>query len=81
MHRGELAAAEQVASEAVAIRARGEFIDQHADALLVLAEVLQANGRRSDAREALSQALELYWRKGNIVSARRTEELLAPPTS
>ena len=81
MHRGELAAAEQVASEAVAIRARGEFIDQHADALLVLAEVLHANGRRSDAREALSQALELYRRKGNIVSARRTEELLAPPTS
>jgi hypothetical protein len=44
-----------------------------------LAEVLRASGRSKEAELAARAALELYERKGNIVSAQRAAALLAEP--
>ena len=47
--------------------------DAHAD----LAEVLMLGGKPDEAHVALEQALDRYERKGNLVSANRTETRLA----
>ena len=73
--RGELAAAEQLAREGVALAAETDMLNTHADALLDLAEVLALAAQ--DARGALEQALALYQRKGNLVMAERTRSKLA----
>jgi DNA-binding SARP family transcriptional activator len=80
--RGELAEAEQLARSAVALAARTDFLNQHGDALLELAFVLDAAGQASEAQAAVSEALGLYRRKGNLVAearARRRLERLTRP--
>jgi class 3 adenylate cyclase/tetratricopeptide (TPR) repeat protein len=69
--------AERLAREALARARRTEDINQTADVLCALAETLRVSGRDDEARAALSEALELYERKGNVVMAARTRELLA----
>ena len=76
-HRGELESAEKVAREALAIRAGGEYLNAHGDALFVLGEVLVLEGRVAEAREAYESAAEQYRRKGNLVRTQRTEERIA----
>jgi tetratricopeptide (TPR) repeat protein len=80
--RGELAEAEELARAAVALAARTDFLNQHGDALLELAFVLAAAGQAPDAQAAVSEALGLYRRKGNLVAAararRRLERLTRP---
>ena len=49
---------------------RTQFLGLHADALLVLAEVLRLAGRPAEAVAALAEAAGLFERKGNAVSAR-----------
>jgi tetratricopeptide (TPR) repeat protein len=77
--RGQLGEAEALARSAVALAARTDFLNQHGDALLELAGVLAAAGRAAEARSAVTDALELYERKGNLVAAagarRRLERL------
>jgi tetratricopeptide (TPR) repeat protein len=73
--KGELADAERLASEAVSLAERTDFLNLHADALLALSEVLRHAGRWPDARVILAQAAELYERKGNVVSANRARNL------
>ena len=53
-----------------------DFLDVHGDALATLAEVLRAHSRRREADELLRAALELYERKGNVVSAARSRAAL-----
>ena len=53
-----------------------EFLNLHADALLVLAEVLRLAGRAGEAAAALEEAIELYERKGNVVSAAKARAAL-----
>ncbi len=48
-----------------------QFLGYHAEALLVLAEVLQRDGRPAEAAGPLEEAVALYERKGNVVSAAR----------
>ena len=67
--RGQLGEAEELARSAVALAARTDFLNQHGDALLELALVLEAAGRTAEARAAVTQALGLYGRKGNLVAA------------
>jgi tetratricopeptide (TPR) repeat protein len=74
--RGELAEAEELARSAVALAARTDFLSQHGDALLELAFVLDAAGQASDAQAAVSEALGLYRRKGNLVAEARAQRLL-----
>jgi tetratricopeptide (TPR) repeat protein len=74
--KGQLIAAEAMARDAVAFAAASDFLEPHADALMDLAEVLRLAGEPDQAATVLSQALELYERKGAAVSAARARSLL-----
>jgi class 3 adenylate cyclase/tetratricopeptide (TPR) repeat protein len=73
--RGELEEGERLAREAVAIGETTDMLNDHAAALLDLAEVLALASR--DARAELEAALALYQRKGNLVMAGRTSARLS----
>jgi tetratricopeptide (TPR) repeat protein len=72
--------AERLAREAVDLAARTDHLEEHADALMTLAEVLRRAGRAAEATPALREALRLYEQKGNTVLARRAREALARPS-
>jgi tetratricopeptide (TPR) repeat protein len=69
-HRGQLDSAEALALEAVAFAEDSDFLDSHADALMVLADVHAQAGRTEEAVEDARHALELYEEKGNVLSAK-----------
>jgi class 3 adenylate cyclase/tetratricopeptide (TPR) repeat protein len=69
-------AAEETAREAVAIVRVTTELGLLADALTDLGEVLCRAGRNEEARAPLSEALALYERKGDRISAGRVSELL-----
>jgi DNA-binding SARP family transcriptional activator len=73
---GALDEAEGLAREGVAVAERTDFIVMHATTLRSLAEVLLARGDQRGAAGAIRSALELYERKGNVVAAERTREML-----
>ncbi|HET9559892.1 MAG TPA: tetratricopeptide repeat protein, partial [Actinomycetota bacterium] len=77
--RGQLAEAEELARATVALAARTDFLNQHGDALLELAGVLDEAGRAAEARTAVDEALGLYERKGNHVAAARARRRLERP--
>jgi thioredoxin-like negative regulator of GroEL len=70
--RGRHAEATELASSAVALAAQTDLLSQHADALLDLAHVLVAAGRSPEAHAAVTQARDLYQRKGNLPGARES---------
>lgn len=74
--RGELGQAEALAREAVALAEETDFLVLRGDACMDLAEVLRASGRLEEARASTEQALELFERKENVVSAARARSLL-----
>ena len=76
--RGGLAEAERMARQAVALADRTDFLNHRAEALVVLADVLNRRGRGEPARTALEQALGLYEHKGNVVAALQLRAQLAP---
>jgi thioredoxin-like negative regulator of GroEL len=69
--------AESLAREAAALFAATDYLNSHADVLVMLAEVLAAVGKDDEARETLAQAHDLYERKGNLVRRDQVRELLA----
>ncbi|MBF8289182.1 MAG: cyaI2 [Chloroflexi bacterium] len=73
---GDVEAALVTAREAVAIAGGTLDIDQHADTLVDLAEVLRLAGDAESSGPPLREALELYERKGDEVSAERVRILL-----
>ena len=73
--------AEAVAREAVELVARTDWLTHHGDALLDLADVLEYKGSVREAQAAMREALALYERKGNVVSAGRVRSTLAAPAS
>ena len=73
---GRLDEAEPLAREAVRYADGSQFLWFHADALVVLAEVLGLAGKPKEAATALEEAVALYERKGNVVSAAKTRALL-----
>ena len=75
--RGELEEAERMARDAVAIVAPTDFLNGQGDASAALAEVLALAGNPDEATASLEDALARYERKGNLVSARRTQARLA----
>jgi tetratricopeptide (TPR) repeat protein len=75
--RGQLAEAEQLARDAVAIAEGTDYIEGQGYAYVDLADVLVLARKPAEAVAALEQALERYERKGNVVSAQRTRERLA----
>ena len=72
--------AERLAREAVDLAARTDHLEEHADALMTLAEVLRRAGRAAEAAPALREALRLCELKGNTVLAHRAREALARPS-
>jgi tetratricopeptide (TPR) repeat protein len=80
-HEGDLGAAERVAREAVD-KLRGiEAPDLGGDCLVTLAGILALVARHDEARAVLQEALDLYERKGNLVSAERTRALVGELTA
>jgi DNA-binding SARP family transcriptional activator len=74
--RGDAAAAEELAREAVALAEETDFLVLHADALMDLAELLRLADREGESQPFVEQALELYERKGHVVGASRARALL-----
>ena len=73
--------AERLAHEAVMLAKETDSLNLHGDALMALAEVLAAGGRKGEAGTVAMHARRLYEEKGNIVSAgavaRRMDALWA----
>ena len=61
---GERLDPESLAREAVDLAACTDHLEEHADALMTLAEVLRRAGRAAEATPALREALRLYEQKG-----------------
>jgi class 3 adenylate cyclase/tetratricopeptide (TPR) repeat protein len=74
-HRGDLEEAERLAREAVAIADPADH-NQVGDCYVALAEVLRAAGRAEEAASAARNALAVYDRRGDRVSAQRAGRLL-----
>ena len=74
--RGEREEAQRLVREAVALAGATDLLVLHADALMDLEEVARLAGRRDEARAAALGALELYERKGDLVSIARTRTRL-----
>lgn len=70
--RGRHAEAVQLASAAVELAAQTDLLSQHADALLDQAHAMAAAGRGGEAERAVTQALDLYRRKGNLPGVRES---------
>jgi tetratricopeptide (TPR) repeat protein len=79
--RGEHRVGEHLAREAVAIVERTDILNDHGDALVDLAEVLELTGKPNEAADSYRQALALYTRKGNLVSAGQVTRLIADQVS
>jgi len=75
---GEVAEAERLAEEAVALAEPTDFLALQAECATALARVLQAAGRPSDAGALLTRARDLYETKGNLVARRLTGDLARP---
>lgn len=73
--RGDTSAAEQLSAQAVAMASRTDWINDHADAMMVHAGVLSAKGDSAAAEDARSRALDLYDRKGNVMAADRARAM------
>jgi len=76
LERGDLEAATALAESAVALEEQTDYIERHADTLVALARVREAAGDIAEAAVAAQKALELYERKGHVVSAARARALL-----
>ena len=73
---GRLEEAETLAREAVGFADGTQFLGYHADALIVLAEVLRLAGRPAEAARTLEEAARLFHLKGNVFSAAKTHAML-----
>ncbi len=73
---GRLAEAEALARQAVGHADGTGFLNFHAEALAVLADVLHRQGCTPEAATALEEAIALYERKGNVVSAAKARAML-----
>ena len=73
--RGDLAAAEEAARQAVDVATGIGYVEWAADAWLILAEIHRARGE-AEERSAVEEALRLYEEKGNLVGAKRARAFL-----
>ena len=74
--RGRQAEAEHLIREAVALAEETNLLEIRGDTLIDLAEVLRLSGQPEEAASALEEAVGLYERKGNVVSAAKARALL-----
>ena len=69
--RGELAEAEALARDAVALADKTDLLNTQGDTLADLAEVLALAGRTAEAASVLQRAAKVFERKGNLASLAR----------
>jgi class 3 adenylate cyclase/tetratricopeptide (TPR) repeat protein len=74
--RGDVKEGERLARDAVALAEDTDLLDFTGDALMDLAEVLDAADRPDEARAARERALECYERKGSVALADRARRAL-----
>jgi tetratricopeptide (TPR) repeat protein len=74
---GDPATGEMLCREALKKIEVSDLISAHADALVSLADVLQVQGKHAETTMRLGEALALYERKENLVSARKVRARLA----
>jgi tetratricopeptide (TPR) repeat protein len=77
--RGSFAEAESLAMEAVKIANRTGELNHEGDSYFDLAEVLALAGRSEESADALRRAIELWERKGNLVSTSKAKARLLRP--
>lgn len=75
--RDRLPEAVRLARQALALIEQTDLLTTHAIVLTDLAEVLRLGGNPEEAAAAFVEAIELYERKGNLVSAAKARALLA----
>jgi tetratricopeptide (TPR) repeat protein len=75
--RREFAAAEELARGAVALAEQTDGLNSQGRALMDLAEVLRLAGRAGEAPPVVEQALDLFERKGNVVSAGKARSAMS----
>jgi hypothetical protein len=75
--RGEVERAISLSLEAIEMRRRSDAIVFLADALTDFSEVLRFTGREDEVRAVRTEALGLFERKGDVVSAGRLRSLLS----
>ena len=73
---GKVVDGERCAREAIGMLYRTDMLDDQAEAIVDLAEALGVAGDVAGASAALTQAADLFERKGNEVSLTRTRRLL-----
>jgi tetratricopeptide (TPR) repeat protein len=78
-HRGEIEEAERFAREATALASRTDFLDDRAETLADLAEVLRLAGKPAESAVARQEAIRLHEEKGNVAAAEALRRLLAGP--
>jgi class 3 adenylate cyclase/tetratricopeptide (TPR) repeat protein len=74
--QGRLDQAERMVREAVASFEATDLLIDHATTLMDLAEVLRLAGRMEEAASAVRDALDLFERKGDIVSAGKARSAI-----
>jgi len=74
---GQLKEGVRLATEAVELARRTDYLDLRGMACLDLAEVLRRAGTRGDAIPVLHEAIEMFVQKGNVVMAARARVTLA----
>jgi tetratricopeptide (TPR) repeat protein len=77
--RGDSAEAGRLAREAVALAESTDFLEDHAQAVGALAEVLRIAGQPEESAAALQEAIRLHEKKGNVVAAEALRALFAEP--
>jgi class 3 adenylate cyclase/tetratricopeptide (TPR) repeat protein len=75
--QGHVAKGLRLASEAVDLARRTDYLDLRGRACLDLAEVLRLAGQGDGAISALHEAIEMFQLKGNVVMADRTRASIA----
>ena len=75
--QGRMQEAESLARESVELARPGDTLDDIANCVNALGRVLERAGKGEEARAAFEEALDLWERKGNVVSAARARESLA----
>jgi ATP/maltotriose-dependent transcriptional regulator MalT len=68
---------DSIIAEAIELIGGSDWVDWQGDGFMDLAEICRLRGRTSDALEAVAQASVRFTAKGNVVSARRADELAA----
>ena len=76
--RGDSAEAERLAMEALALVRATEAPLMMSDALVDVAEALRILGRSDEARPLVAEAVTILRAKGDVVTAERLNDSLAP---